>query len=50
MAKKSSKYRTVYLDKVAIYYIREYMKERGVSREQRTAVIHTFVWRYINTS
>ena len=28
---KSCKYRTVYLDKVAIYYIREYMKERGVS-------------------
>lgn len=31
MAKSQAKYRTVYLDKVAIYYIREYMKERGVS-------------------
>lgn len=27
---KASRYRTVYLDKVAIFYIREYLRERGV--------------------
>lgn len=28
---KTGRYRTVFLDKIAIYYIREYLKDRGVS-------------------
>lgn len=30
---KSNRYRAVFLDKVAIHYIREYLKERGVSEQ-----------------
>ena len=32
---KSSRYRTVFLDKVALFYIREYLKERGVSEDSK---------------
>lgn len=32
---KSQKYRTVFLDSVAIHYIQEYLKERGVSENSR---------------
>lgn len=32
---KNNRYRTVFLDKVAIYYIREYLQERGVSEQSK---------------
>lgn len=32
---KTSRYRTVFLDKVALYYIREYIQERGVSENSK---------------
>lgn len=32
---KNNRYRTVFLDKVAIYYIREYLDERGVSEQSK---------------
>lgn len=32
---KTSRYRTVFLDKVALYYIKEYLQERGVSEDSK---------------
>lgn len=34
-AGKTQKYRTVFLDGVALYYIKEYLKERGVSEDSK---------------
>ena len=39
---KTRKYRTVYLDGVALYYIKEYLKERGVD-ERSTEPLFTHV-------
>ena len=39
---KSYRYRTVFLDKVALYYIKEYMKERGID-EQSSEPLFTHI-------